>query len=52
MSICPGEFSAKELMEASGFPVLDALGSQIALASWFHRVGLAPGTTLAPRPAH
>lgn len=51
MSICPGEFSAKELMEASGFPVLDALGSQIALASWFHRVGLAPGTTLAPRPA-
>lgn len=40
MSICPGEFPAKELMAASGFPVLDALAGQIAMASWFHRTGL------------
>jgi Asp/Glu/hydantoin racemase len=49
MSICPGGIPAKELSEASGFPVLDALASQIALAEWWHRTGLNPTLLRSPR---
>jgi Asp/Glu/hydantoin racemase len=49
MSICPTEFSAKELSEASGFPVLDALGAQIAMAEWWHRLGFQPSLMNLPR---
>lgn len=49
MSICPTEYSAKELSEASGFPVLDALACQIAMAEWWHRTGLPPSLLKLPR---
>ena len=49
MSICPGEFSARELTEASGFPVLDALACQIAMAEWWHRTQLPPSLLHIPR---
>jgi Asp/Glu/hydantoin racemase len=49
MSICPTEFSAKELSEASGLPVLDALAAQIAMAEWWHRTGLPPSLLRLPR---
>jgi Asp/Glu/hydantoin racemase len=49
MSICPIEFSAAELSDAAGFPVIDALAAQIALAEWWHRMGLAPSLLLTPR---
>lgn len=49
MSICPVEFSAKELSEASGMPVLDALGAQIAMAEWWHRTGLPTRLLKIPR---
>lgn len=50
MSICPVEFSARELSEAADFPVIDALGAQIAMAEWWHRIGLPPSLLLTPRP--
>jgi Asp/Glu/hydantoin racemase len=49
MSICPTEFSAKELSEASGLPVLDALAAQVAMAEWWHRTGLPPSLLRLPR---
>lgn len=49
MSICPTEYSAKELSDASGFPVLDALGAQIAMAEWWHRTGLPTSLLHMPR---
>ena len=49
MSICPGEYPAKELSDASGMPVLDALACQIALAEWWHRTGLPPSLLRSPR---
>jgi Asp/Glu/hydantoin racemase len=49
MSICPGEYSAQELSDASGFPVLDALACQIAMAEWWHRTGLPPSLLRIPR---
>ena len=49
MSICPTEYSAKELSDASGMPVLDAMACQIALAEWWHRTGLAPSLLRYPR---
>ena len=49
MSISPGEYPASELMEASGFPVLDGLACQIALAEWWHRTGLPPSLLRVPR---
>jgi len=48
MSICPTEYSARELSEASGMPVLDALACQIALAEWWHRTGLPPSLLRSP----
>lgn len=50
MSICPTEFAAKELTEAGGLPVQDALGAQIAMAEWWHRTGLPPSLLKLPRP--
>jgi Asp/Glu/hydantoin racemase len=50
MSICPGEFTARELTEATGgFPVLDAMACQIAMAEWWHRTGLPPTLLKMPR---
>jgi Asp/Glu/hydantoin racemase len=49
MSICPGEFPAKELSEAADFPVLDALACQIAMAEWWNRTGLHPSLLHMPR---
>ncbi len=49
MSICPTEFSAKELSEACGMPVVDALAAQISLAEMWHRTGLPPELLRIPR---
>jgi allantoin racemase len=49
MSICPTEYSAKELSDACGMPVLDALACQIAMAEWWHRTGLPPSLLRYPR---
>lgn len=49
MSICPTEYSAKELSDACGVPVLDALACQIAMAEWWHRTGLPPSLLRYPR---
>lgn len=49
MSICPVEYSAKELSDTSGFPVLDAVAAQIAMAEWWHRTGLPPSLLHLPR---
>ncbi len=49
MSICPTEYSAKELTEASGMPVLDALACQIAMAEWWHRTQLPTSLLRLPR---
>lgn len=49
MSICPTEYSAKELSEACGMPVLDAMACQIAMAEWWHRTGLPPSLLRIPR---
>ena len=49
MSICPTEYPAKELSDASGMPVLDALACQIAMAEWWHRTGLPPSLLRSPR---
>jgi Asp/Glu/hydantoin racemase len=51
MSICPTEYSARELSAASGMPVLDALACQIAMAEWWHRIGLPPSLLRSPRSA-
>lgn len=49
MSICPTEYSPKEYMEASGFPVMDGMAAQIAMAEWWHRTGLPPSLLKLPR---
>jgi Asp/Glu/hydantoin racemase len=50
MSICPTEFSAKQLSEASGgFPVVDALGAQMGLAEWWHRNSVPGSLMRVPR---
>jgi Asp/Glu/hydantoin racemase len=49
MSICPTEFSAKDLSNASGFPVMDGLAAQMAIAEWWHRTGLQPSLLRSPR---
>jgi len=51
MSICPTEYSARELSDACGMPVLDALACQIAMAEWWHRTGLPPSLLRSPRSA-
>lgn len=49
MSICPVEYSARELSDACGMPVLDAQACQIAMAEWWHRTGLPPSLLHYPR---
>jgi allantoin racemase len=49
MSICPTEYTAAELSDACGMPVLDAMACQIALAEWWHRTGLPPKLLRYPR---
>ena len=49
MSICPTEYSARELSDACGMPVLDAMACQIAMAEWWHRTGLPPSLLRYPR---
>jgi len=49
MSICPTEFSPKELMEASGFPVMDGIAAQLTIAQMWHRTGLPPSLMKLPR---
>jgi Asp/Glu/hydantoin racemase len=50
MSICPTEFSPKELSEAAdGFPVMDGIAAQMAMAQWWHRSGMPPEMLRVPR---
>ena len=49
MSICPTEYSAKELSDACGMPVVDALACQIGMAELWHRTGLSSGLLHLPR---
>jgi len=49
MSICPTEYSSRELSDACGMPVLDAMACQIAMAEWWHRTGLSSGLLHLPR---
>jgi len=51
MSICPVEYSANELTDACGLPVLDAMACQVGMAEWWHRVGLPLGLLRVPRAA-
>src|SRR5205814_8088750 len=44
-SICPTEFSAKQLTEAGGLPAMDGIAAQISIVSMWHRTGL-PGTLI------
>lgn len=48
-SICPTEFSAKELQEATGFPTMDGIAAQVAMVEWWHRTGLPPTLLNVPR---
>jgi hypothetical protein len=49
MSICPTEFSPKELMEASGFAVMDGIAAQLSIVTMWHRTGLPPALLKVPR---
>jgi Asp/Glu/hydantoin racemase len=49
MSICPTEFSPKELMEASGFPIMDGIAAQLSIVTMWHRTGLPPALLKVPR---
>jgi Asp/Glu/hydantoin racemase len=49
MSICPTEFSPKELMEATGFPVMDGIAAQLSVAEMWHKTGLLPSLLHLPR---
>lgn len=48
-SICPTEFSAKELSEASGMPCMDGIAAQITIVEMWHRTGLPPSLLKVPR---
>jgi Asp/Glu/hydantoin racemase len=49
MSICPTEFSARELMEATDFPVMDGIAAQLSVVQMWHRTGLPPSLLRVPR---
>lgn len=49
MSICPTEFSAQELTKESGMPVIDAIAAQLAMATFWNRMGLPPSLLHLPR---
>ncbi len=48
-SICPTEFSARELSEACGMPCMDGIAAQIAIVEMWHRTGLPPSLLKVPR---
>lgn len=52
MSICPTEFSAADLGDATGLPVIDALAAQVTMAEWWHRMGLTADLLAVPRSPH
>jgi len=49
ISICPTAYSARELTEACGMQVLDAVACQFAMAEWWHRTGVNPKLLRYPR---
>lgn len=49
ISICPTAYSAKELTDACGMPVLDAVACQMGMAEWWHRTGVNPRLLRYPR---
>lgn len=48
-SICPTEFSALQLFEATGLPCLDGIAAQISMVELWHRTGLPPVLLKLPR---
>ncbi len=48
-SICPTEFRAKELFEASGLPCIDGIAAQISMVELWHRTGLPQSLVKNPR---
>jgi hypothetical protein len=48
-SICPGEFSSKELFEATGLPAVDHMAVQVGMVELWHRTGLPPSLLKLPR---
>jgi hypothetical protein len=48
-SICPTEFSARDLSRAAGMPCMDGIAAQISLVSMWHRTGLPPSLLKLPR---
>lgn len=48
-SICPTEFSARQLYEATGLPCLDGIAAQISLVEMWHRTGLPTNLVKNPR---
>lgn len=48
-SICPTEFSARQLFEATGLPCLDGIAAQISMVELWHRTGLPPALLKTPR---
>lgn len=49
MSLCPVEFSAADLYDASGMPVVDGIAAQLTVAGFWHRTGLPPSLLKVPR---
>jgi Asp/Glu/hydantoin racemase len=48
-SICPTEFSAKELFEATELPCMDGIAAQISIVEMWHRTGLPQSLVKIPR---
>ncbi len=48
-SICPTEFSARELFEATGLPCVDGIAAQISMVEMWHRTGLPQSLVKIPR---
>jgi Asp/Glu/hydantoin racemase len=48
-SICPTEFSARQLSDATGLPCLDGIAAQISMVEMWHRTGLPPALLKVPR---
>jgi allantoin racemase len=52
MSMCPVEFSAAELAADIGVPVLEGMGSAVAMAETWHRLGVATSRARYPLSKH
>lgn len=48
-SICPTEFSARQLFEATGMPAIDGIAAQISMVELWHRTGLSQHLVKMPR---